>query len=99
MNELAAASGLGVKLDGGAIPLRPEVRGAYELLGLDPLYGANERKLAAIAPPDDAERALAAMRAHPLGKNAAIIGQITADHTGMVVLRSVVGGEQMPRIC
>jgi hydrogenase expression/formation protein HypE len=108
MNELAAASRVGVKLDEAAIPLRPEVRGACEMLGLDPLYVANEGKLIAVVPPEDAELALAAMRAHPLGRNAAIIGQVTADHSGMVILRSVVGGdrvvtmlsgEQLPRIC
>jgi hydrogenase expression/formation protein HypE len=108
MNELAAASRVGVKLDEAAIPLRPEVRGACEMLGLDPLYVANEGKLIAVVPPEDGERALAAMRTHPLGRNAAIIGCITADHSGMVILRSVVGGErvvtmlsgeQLPRIC
>ncbi|HBI46502.1 MAG TPA: hydrogenase expression/formation protein HypE [Planctomycetales bacterium] len=108
MNELAAASRVGVKLDETAIPLRPEVRGACEILGLDPLYVANEGKLIAVVPPEDAELALAAMRAHPLGRNAAIIGCVTADHSGMVIMRSVVGGErvvtmlsgeQLPRIC
>jgi hydrogenase expression/formation protein HypE len=108
MNELAAASRVGVKLDEAAIPLRPEVRGACEMLGLDPLYVANEGKLIAVVPPADAGRALAAMRSHPLGKNAAIIGQATAEPAGMVILRSVVGGdrvvtmlsgEQLPRIC
>jgi hydrogenase expression/formation protein HypE len=84
------------------------VRGACEMLGLDPLYVANEGKLVAVVPPEDADLALAAMRAHPLGKNAAIIGQVTAEPAGMVILRSVVGGdrvvtmlsgEQLPRIC
>jgi hydrogenase expression/formation protein HypE len=108
MNELATASRVGVKLDEAAIPLRPEVRGACEMLGLDPLYVANEGKLVTVVPPEDAEYALAAMRSHPLGKNAAIIGQVTAEPSGMVILRSVVGGdrvvtmlsgEQLPRIC
>jgi hydrogenase expression/formation protein HypE len=108
MNELATASRVGVKLDEAAIPLRPEVRGACEMLGLDPLYVANEGKRVTVVPPEDAEHALAAMRSHPLGKNAAIIGQVTAEPSGMVILRSVVGGdrvvtmlsgEQLPRIC
>ena len=108
MNELAAASRVGVNLDESAIPLRPEVRGACEMLGLDPLYVANEGKLVAVVPPEDAGRALAAMRSHPLGRNAALVGRVTADHAGMVILRSVVGGErvvsmlsgeQLPRIC
>jgi hydrogenase expression/formation protein HypE len=108
LNELAAASRVGVELDEAAIPLRPEVQGACEMLGLDPLYVANEGKLIAVVPPEDAGRALAAMRAHPLGRNAAAIGTVLADHPGMVLLRSRVGGErvvtllageQLPRIC
>jgi hydrogenase expression/formation protein HypE len=108
LNELAAASGVGVKLDEGAVPLRPEVRGACEMLGLDPLYVANEGKLIAVVPPDATGRALAAMRGHPLGRAAAVIGEVVADHPGMVVLKSRVGGErvvtllageQLPRIC
>ncbi len=108
LNELATASGVGVVLDESAIPLRPEVRGACEKLGLDPLYVANEGKLIAVVPPEEAARALEAMRAHPLGTNAAIVGTVVADHQGMVILRSRVGGkrvvtllsgEQLPRIC
>ena len=108
LNELAAASGVGVELDEAAIPLRPEVRGACEMLGLDPLYVANEGKLIAVVPPDDADRVLAAMRSRPLGRNAEQIGTVVADHPGMVILRSRVGGErvvtllsgeQLPRIC
>ncbi len=108
LNELAAASGVGVRLDESAIPIRPEVRGACEMLGLDPLYVANEGKLIAVVPKDDAQRVLEAMRAHPLGKNAARIGGIVAENSEMVILRSVVGGErvvtmlageQLPRIC
>src|SRR5438128_6960572 len=75
LNELAAASRVGVKLDEAAIPLRPEVRGACEMLGLDPLYVANEGKLIAVVPAEDAGRALDAMRAHPLGRNAALVGE------------------------
>jgi hydrogenase expression/formation protein HypE len=108
LNELAAASGVGVVLDEAAIPIRPEVRGACEMLGLDPLYVANEGKLMAVVPAEDAERVLEAMRAQPLGRNAAIIGRVVAEHAGLVILRSLVGGErvvtmlsgeQLPRIC
>ncbi|HWG47151.1 MAG TPA: hydrogenase expression/formation protein HypE [Gemmataceae bacterium] len=108
LNELASASGVGVELDETTIPLRAEVRGACEMLGLDPLYVANEGKLIAVVPPDDADHVLEAMRAQPLGKNAAIIGTVVAEHSGMVILRSLVGGarvvtmlagEQLPRIC
>jgi hydrogenase expression/formation protein HypE len=108
LNELAAASGVGVVLDEAEIPLRPEVRGACEMLGLDPLYVANEGKLVAVVPPEAADGVLAAMRAHPLGRDAALVGEVVADHPGMVILRSRVGGkrvvtllagEQLPRIC
>jgi hydrogenase expression/formation protein HypE len=108
VNELAAASGVGVELDEAAIPLRPEVKGACEMLGLDPLYVANEGKLMAVVPPEDAGRVLEAMRAHPLGREAALVGEVVSEHVGMVILRSRVGGErvvtllageQLPRIC
>jgi hydrogenase expression/formation protein HypE len=108
LNELASASRVGVTVSEAAIPLRPEVRGACEMLGLDPLYVANEGKLMAVVPPEDADRLLAVMRAHPLGRQSAIIGTVVADHPGLVVLRSLVGGgrvvtmlagEQLPRIC
>jgi hydrogenase expression/formation protein HypE len=108
LNELAAASGVGVELDETALPLRTEVRGACEMLGLDPLYVANEGKLIAVVPPEDAGRVLDAMRRHPLGRNSAELGTVVAEHTGMVILRSRVGGErvvtllageQLPRIC
>ncbi len=108
LNELAEASNVGVRLQEAALPVRPEVRGACEMLGLDPLYVANEGKLLAVVPPDEAEPLLAVMRRHPLGQNAAIVGQVVADHRGMVVMQSLVGGqrvvtmlagEQLPRIC
>jgi hydrogenase expression/formation protein HypE len=108
LNELAAASSVGVKVDEAAVPYRPEVRAACEMLGLDPLYVANEGKLIAVVPAADAENLLEAMRTHPLGKNAAIIGSVVVEHKGMVVLKSLVGGErvvtmlageQLPRIC
>jgi hydrogenase expression/formation protein HypE len=108
LNELAGASAVGVALNEEAIPLRPEVKGACEMLGLDPLYVANEGKLIAVVPTEGAEGVLAAMRAHPLGKDAAMIGSVVAENPGMVLLRSRVGGErvvtllsgeQLPRIC
>ena len=108
MNELATASHVGVRLDEAAIPMRREVHAACEMLGLDPLYVANEGKLIAIVPPDKADGLLATMRQHPLGKDAAIIGEVTAEHPRTVLLKSLVGGErmvmmlageQLPRIC
>jgi hydrogenase expression/formation protein HypE len=108
LNELADASQVGVRLIESAVPYRPEVRAACEMLGLDPLYVANEGKLIAVVPAADADGLLASMRSHPLGRNAAIIGEIVDDHAGMVVLRSLIGGErvvtmlageQLPRIC
>ena len=108
LNELADASQVGVKLAEAAIPLRPEVNAACSMLGLDPLYVANEGKLVAVVPPRDADGLLEAMRGHPLGSRAAIIGEIVAEHPGMVIMRSCIGGdrvvtmlagEQLPRIC
>jgi hydrogenase expression/formation protein HypE len=108
MNELADASNVGVALNESAIPIRTEVRSACDMLGLDPLYVANEGKLIAVVSEDAAEKLLRAMRAHPLGKDSANIGRITDDHAEMVVLRTLVGGErvvtmltgeQLPRIC
>jgi len=107
-NELAAKAGLGIELIETAIPVREEVRGACELLGFDPLYVANEGKLIAIVAPEDADAALAAMRAHPLGAVAAVIGAVTEAHPGIVTLRTAFGtarvvdmlsGDQLPRIC
>ena len=108
LNELADASNVGIKLDESALPIKPEVDAACEMLGLDPLYVANEGKLIAVVPPGDADRALRAMRADPLGRDAAVIGHVVDDHPRMVVLRSLIGGErvvsmlsgeQLPRIC
>jgi hydrogenase expression/formation protein HypE len=108
LNELAAASQVGVRLTEAAIPVRPEVHAACEMLGLDPLYVANEGKLIAVVPPEEAERLVEIMRRHPLGRDAAVIGEVVADHPGLVLLRSLVGGErvvtllageQLPRIC
>jgi hydrogenase expression/formation protein HypE len=108
LHELAAASHVGMSLAETAIPVRREVSGACEILGLDPLYVANEGKLIAIVPPDQADALVAAMRAHPLGAQAAVVGEVVDDHPGMVIMRSRVGGErvvtllageQLPRIC
>jgi hydrogenase expression/formation protein HypE len=107
-NEIAAAAQVGLRLEERAIPLAEQVRGACEILGLDPLYVANEGKCLAIVAPEAAEQALALLRAHPLGREAAIIGEVVADHPGRVMMRSRVGGmrivdmlsgEQLPRIC
>ena len=108
LNEIAAISRVGMELDEASIPVQEQVRGACEMLGLDPLYVANEGKLAAIVAPEVAEKALRALRSHPLGKNARIIGRVTAEHAGMVVMRTLFGttrivdmlsGDQLPRIC
>ncbi len=108
LNELAAASGVGISLREADIPIRREVHAACEMLGLDPLYVANEGKLIAAVPAEHAERVLQVMREHPLGKNAADVGQIVDEHPGLVVLKSLIGGErvvamlageQLPRIC
>jgi hydrogenase expression/formation protein HypE len=108
LNELAAASRVGVTISEAAIPIRPEVRGACEMLGLDPLYVASEGRLIAVVPPQDSERLVQVMRCHPLGRDASKVGEIVADHPGMVTQRSLVGGErvvtmlsgeQLPRIC
>lgn len=108
LNEIAAQSGVGMQLDEEAIPVKPAVEAACELLGLDPLYVANEGKMICIVAGDDAERALAIMREHPLGGAAAIIGKVVEDDHGFVQMRTGFGGnrvldwmssEQLPRIC
>jgi hydrogenase expression/formation protein HypE len=108
LNEFAEQSGVGIRLDEASIPLRAEVRGMCELLGLDPLYLANEGKLVAVVPSEQAEAALQAMRAHPAGAASAAIGEVLGTRPGRVTLRSVFGGErivdvpfgeQLPRIC
>ena len=108
LNELAVAAGVGVELDEAAVPVRPAVAAACEMLGFDPLTVANEGKLLAFVPPEEAEAALEALRAHPLGQNAARIGQATAEHPGLVLARTGIGGrrvvdmplgELLPRIC
>jgi hydrogenase expression/formation protein HypE len=108
LNEIASSAGVGIVLDEASIPIWDEVKGACEILGLDPLYVANEGKCLAIVAPEAAEAALEAMQSHPLGREAAIIGQVVEAHPGRVILRSRVGGkrvvdmlsgEQLPRIC
>lgn len=106
--EIAGQAGVGVRLVEESIPVSEQVKAACELLGLDPLHVANEGKLIAILPKDQANKALAAMRAHPLGRDAAIIGEVVDQHPRMVSMKTRVGGtrivemlsgEQLPRIC
>lgn len=108
LNELAEQSGVGINLWETAIPVKPPVAAVCELLGLDPLYVANEGKLVAICPPEDVDRLLAAMRAHPLGAAAAFIGTVREDAHHFVTMETRLGGqrmvdwlsgEQLPRIC
>ncbi|MDO8413946.1 MAG: hydrogenase expression/formation protein HypE [Gallionellaceae bacterium] len=108
LNEFALSSKVGIRLREADIPVNEVVRGACEILGLDPLYLANEGKLVAIVPGESADMVLAAMRAHPAGREAAIVGTVTADPVGSVVLSTAFGGyrvvdmlvgEQLPRIC
>jgi hydrogenase expression/formation protein HypE len=108
LNEIARQSDVGMVLREAAIPVRAEVAAACELLGLDPLYVANEGKLVAICAPGDAPAALAALRAHPLGRDAAVVGEVVADANRFVQMETGFGGrrmvdwlagEQLPRIC
>ncbi len=108
LNEIASRAQVGITIEENAIPVREEVRGACEMLGLDPLYVANEGKLVALVAPEAAEPVLAAMRRHPQGRDAALIGAVTGTHPGLVLLRTPFGttrivdmlpGDQLPRIC
>ncbi|HEX3638851.1 MAG TPA: hydrogenase expression/formation protein HypE [Paraburkholderia sp.] len=111
LNEFAQSSNVTIRLDEAALPLREQVQGACEILGLDPLYLANEGKLVAIVPAEAAGRVLVAMRAHPAGREAAVIGTVEGNEAkanGLVVMQTVFGGqrivdmlvgEQLPRIC
>ena len=108
LNEIADASRVAIEIHEAATPIREEVKAFCEILGLDPLYLANEGKIVVIAPPEQADAALAAMRAHPLGACSAIIGRIDHGEPGRVTMRTVFGGrrivdmlvgEQLPRIC
>jgi hydrogenase expression/formation protein HypE len=108
LNEIAKHAGVGMLLQEDSIPVRESVKGACEVLGLDPLYVANEGKLLAIVAPEMATAALKQMQAHPLGRHAAIIGKVVSEHVGMVLMKTQIGGtrvldvmfgEQLPRIC
>lgn len=108
LNEIAVASGVGVEIEESLLPVPGDVRAACEMLGLDPLYVANEGVLAAFVPAAQAERALAALRSHPLGADAVRIGKVVAEHPRLVALRTALGGtrvvdllpgDQLPRIC
>jgi hydrogenase expression/formation protein HypE len=108
LNEIAQASNVGMVIDEAKVPVRSEVQSACELLGLDPVYVANEGKAVFFVAPEAADMALEALRSHSLGQNAARIGQATGDHKGMLVAKTGLGasrvipmqiGEQLPRIC
>jgi hydrogenase expression/formation protein HypE len=108
LNEVAVAAGVGVVVEEDQIPVRAQVRGAAELLGIDPMYVASEGRLVAIVDGEQADGALAALHAHPLGEQAAVIGHITADQPGIVLLKTAFGGtrivdllvgDPLPRIC
>ena len=108
LNEIAARSRVGMELDGPRIPVSESVKGACEILGLDPLYVANEGKLVAVVAPEAADAVLGRMRAHPLGRNACCIGEVVAEHPRRVLLKTEIGGsrvldvmmgEPLPRIC
>jgi hydrogenase expression/formation protein HypE len=108
LNEIAQASGVGIDLDEASLPVRVEVQSACELLGLDPVYVANEGKAVFFVAPEAAEAVLSMLQGHPLGREAARIGQVTGEHKRMLVARTAMGanrviptqiGEQLPRIC
>ncbi len=108
LNEFACAAGVGIVLEEAALPVRPDVRGACEILGIDPLYVANEGKLIAVVPGDTAAAVVAAMRGHEHGRDAVVIGRVTDEHAGRVTMTTGLGarrivdmpvGEQLPRIC
>jgi hydrogenase expression/formation protein HypE len=107
-NELAAAANVGIVIDESAIPVREDVKGACELLGFDPLYVANEGRMLAFVAPEAERRVLESLRDDPLGRQAVVVGQVVAEHPGVVRLKSRFGGsrvldmmsgEQLPRIC
>ena len=108
LNEIAKTSGVGIAYTERKLPVPPDVQAACDILGMDPVYIANEGKLVAMVPPAQAEAVLAAMQAHPLGREAVIIGEVTEQHPGVVVAKTGIGGsrvvdmqvgEQLPRIC
>ncbi|MGK7923714.1 MAG: hydrogenase expression/formation protein HypE [Spirulina sp.] len=108
LNEFALSSEMGIRLSESSLPVREEVSGVCELLGLDPLYLANEGKLVAVVPATDADNVLAAMRSHPTGKNSQKIGEVIDSPPGVVIMETIFGsdrivdmlvGDQLPRIC
>jgi hydrogenase expression/formation protein HypE len=108
LNELARQSSVGIVIEEAEIPVKEEVKAACELLGLDPIYVANEGKLVAIVDPADADQILVRMRKNRYGRDAVIIGEVTSQHPGKVVMRTKLGpsrivdmlsGELLPRIC
>ena len=108
LNEFVEGSGLGIEIEEDKIPVRPQVQAACELLGLDPMYCANEGKLLCVVDPEDTEKALAAMKSLPEGENAAVIGSVSARYPGKLVMNTAFGGSrilqkltgaQLPRIC
>ena len=108
LNEIATAAGVGVRVTEEAIPVRPVVRGASELLGIDPMYVACEGRMVVVVDGAEADAALAALRAHPSGTEAAVIGEVVAEPAGIVSLRTAFGGtrivdllvgDPLPRIC
>jgi hydrogenase expression/formation protein HypE len=108
LNEIAESAQVGISIREEHIPVSEEVRGACEILGFDPLYVANEGKLIAFVSAEAADNVLKVMRAHPLGKNAILIGEVVANHPGTVIMKTRIGGsrvvdmlsgEQLPRIC
>ncbi len=108
LNELASSSNTGIEFEESLVPIKPGVHSACEMLGFDPLYVANEGKLVAIVPEEDAESLLFAMRKHPLGKDAVQIGKVIEEHPGLVIAKTSIGGfrvvdlptgELLPRIC
>jgi hydrogenase expression/formation protein HypE len=108
VSDLATRTGYRIVLEDESIPIRPQTRHAAEMLGLDPLDVANEGKIVLVVRPGDAQRALQTLREHPLGRDAAIIGKISAERDAICKLRTSLGGwrilqkpygEQLPRIC
>jgi hydrogenase expression/formation protein HypE len=108
LNEVANQSAVGIELEESSLPVRHEVNAACEMLGLDPLYVANEGKVLVMVAPEDADQVLYKMRQHPLGRDSCIIGRVVSEHPGRVVLHTGIGGrrivdmlsgEQLPRIC
>jgi hydrogenase expression/formation protein HypE len=108
LNEIAGQARVGISITENTIPIDESVKGGCEILGLDPLYVANEGKLLAFVPADETQKVLEAMRTHALGREATIIGRVVADHPGIVIMETRIGGhrivdmlsgEQLPRIC